>query len=150
MDPDGAWDTRVGDEADAYGQGGGYYEEQELGLHPPAAEAGGSYAGGGYGGSRSQALPEYGAEQVERGRSRSRDEEAFIGGGQRGLDERYDEEMGRKDPFGDGAERSVLRGVDGPGPVELEGGSGGLRVQKEKGRHDDSPTERRSMFRENM
>ncbi|KAL8945539.1 MAG: hypothetical protein Q9222_007920, partial [Ikaeria aurantiellina] len=31
LDPDGAWDARVGDEADAYGPGG-YYEEQELGT----------------------------------------------------------------------------------------------------------------------
>lgn len=33
LDPDEAWDARVGNEADAYGPGG-YYEEQELGLHP--------------------------------------------------------------------------------------------------------------------
>ena len=32
LDPDDAWDARVGTEADAYGPGG-YYEEQELGLH---------------------------------------------------------------------------------------------------------------------
>ncbi|KAL8793404.1 MAG: hypothetical protein Q9195_003990 [Heterodermia aff. obscurata] len=145
LDPDGAWDTRVGDEADAYGHGG-YYEEQELGLHPPSG-AGGSYAGGGYGGSHSQALPEYGGEQMERGRSRSRDD-GFIGGGQRGLDERYDEEMGKKNPFGDEAERSDLRGVS-PRPVELDGASS-LRPKRESGHHDDSPTERRSMFRENM
>ena len=143
LDPDGAWDTRVGDEADAYVHGG-YYEEQELGLHPPS---GGSYAGGGYGGSHSQALPEYGAEPMERGRSRSRDD-GFIGGGQRGLDQRYDEEMGKKNPFGDEAERSELRGHS-PRPAELDGGSN-VRPQKENSHHGDSPTERRSMFRENM
>ena len=93
--------------------------------------------------------------EVERGRSRSRDE-GFIGGGQRGLDVRYDEEMGRgagrgaekgtlENPFGDGAERSKLRGVS-PRPVELDGGLMGKGV----GKNEDSPTERRSMFHENM
>lgn len=145
LDPDGAWDTRVGDEAD-YGQGG-YYEEQELGLQHP----GGSYAGGGYGPTNGHALPEYGTEEMERGRSRSRNE-GFIGGGQGGLDERYDEEMGRhpraENPFGDGAERSQLRGSSRPRVAELdaggEGGGGG------HGAKEDSPTERKSMFRENM
>ncbi|KAG7002020.1 hypothetical protein G7Y79_00029g063160 [Physcia stellaris] len=149
LDPDGAWDTRVGDEADAYGHGG-YYEEQELGLHSSSG-GGDSYAGGGYGPQHSRALPEYGAEEMERGRSRSRDD-GFIGGGQKGLDERYDQEMGRQvkqaqNPFGDQAERSELRGVS-PRSVELDGTShvGG----KGGGGHGDSPTERRSMFRENM
>ena len=142
LDPDGAWDARVGDEADFHGAGG-YYEEQELGLHPPSSA---SYAGGGYGQSPHQELPEYGAEEPERGRRRSRDD-AFIGGGQRGLDQRYDEEMGRQNPFGDAAERSSMRGVS-PRPAELDsivhsqknGASG----------HGDSPTERRSMFHENV
>ena len=154
LDPDEAWDARVGAEADAYGAGG-YYEEQELGLRPPAA--GGAYAGGGYGGGgggTQAALPEYGEE---RGRSLSRAGGGAagphrIGGGQKGLDERYDEEMmgHEEDPFGDEAERSELRGVS-PRPHEEEGtkgpashGSGG------DGAHDDSPTERRSMFRENV
>ena len=140
LDPDGAWDTRVGVEADH----GGYYEEQELGLHP----GGGTYAGNGYG--RSHALPEYGEEpEQERGRSRSRDD-GFIGGGQRGLDQRYDEEMGRVNPFGVGAERSELGGA----PAELDAGSvkSGKQGKKDGGRdsHGDSPTERRSMFREDV
>ena len=142
LDPDEAWDARVGAEADGYGAGGagGYYEEQELGLRPPAS---GAYAGGGYEG-RSQALPEYGEE---RGRSISRAGVPPIAGGQKGLDERYDEEMGHEDPFGDEAERSELRGVSSRPAEEGKGhgkqGSGGDR-------HDNSPTERRSMFHENV
>ncbi|KAJ9649580.1 hypothetical protein H2201_007144 [Coniosporium apollinis] len=127
LDPDEAWDTRVGTEADVYGPGG-YYEEQELGLHPAAATDAG------------------------RGRSRNRE-----------LDERYDEETGRKprlDPFGDTAERSdmSLRGVS-PRPVDMDtsyhggGGGGGHQAKGSKssgGSLDNSPTERRSMFTENM
>jgi len=41
LDPDEAWDSRVGNEADVYGPGG-YYEEQELGLHQPTAYTGGA------------------------------------------------------------------------------------------------------------
>ncbi|MCJ1308827.1 hypothetical protein MMC25_002482 [Agyrium rufum] len=141
LDPDGAWDSRVGAEADAYGPVGDY-EEQELGLHPPAS--GGAYGGSGYG-PPSAALPDYGAEEMGRGRSRSRDDStAYIGGSQRGLDTRYDEEIGRQDPFGDGAERSNLRGVS-PRPHEEDVGMRGQPNPKE-----DSPTERKSMFRENM
>jgi len=143
LDPDGAWDARVGDEADLHGAGG-YYEEQELGLHPPAS--GGSYAGGGYGPTHNQALPDYGADEPERGRRRSRDD-AFIGGGQKGLDQRYDEEMSRQNPFGDAAERSSMRGVS-PRPADLRSTT---RSHKDTvGGHGDSPTERRSMFHENV
>lgn len=139
LDPDEAWDARVGAEADGYGPGG-YYEEQELGLRPPPS---GAYAGGGYGGG-TQALPDYGEE---RGRSISRANAPHIGGGQKGLDERYDEEMAHEDPFGDEAERSEMRGVS-PRPHEedhghAKQGNGGAG-------HDGSPTERRSMFRENV
>lgn len=142
LDPDEAWDARVGAEADGYGAGG-YYEEQELGLRPPGREG---YSGGGYDGNGTT-LPDYGHEDMGRGRSISREGDRYIGGGQKGLDERYDEEMGRKDdPFGDGAERSELRGVS-PRPHEdkrhTKQGSGG-------GQHDDSPTERRSMFHEGL
>ena len=131
MDPDEAWDTRVGAEADGYGEVA--YEEQELGPYRHPEER--------------HVLPEYGVEDAPRGRSRSRDP-TFIGGGQDGLDQRYDEEMGRgKDPFGDHtAERSDLRGVS-PRP-HVEGskahGKGGGDGQ------GDSPTERRSMFHENV
>ncbi|KAL8851328.1 MAG: hypothetical protein Q9221_003773 [Calogaya cf. arnoldii] len=134
LDPDGAWDARVGDEADAYGSGG-YYEEQELGLR----------TGGGYGGHGTE-LPDYGNEEMGRGRSISRDEPGFIGGSQGGLDQRYDEETRRENPFGDQAEKSSMRAVS-PRPANVETG------YKKKGAKSvvgDSPTERRSMFHENM
>ena len=141
LDPDGAWDTRVGAEADAYGPVGGY-EEQELGLHPPDP---GAYGGSGYGGP---VLPEYGHEDMGRGRSRSRDDTAYIGGSQRGLDQRYDEHMNGQNPFDDGAERSDLRGVS-PRPIDVDaGGHGHAKKGSGGGMHDDSPTERKSMFRE--
>lgn len=133
----------MGNEADGYGAGG-YYEEQELGLHPGGSTSGGAYAGGGYGGdNHGRTLPDYGAEEVRRGRSRSREPNAYIGGGQKGLDERYDEEMGKQNPFGDEAERSSLRGVS-PRPAGNE-----ERGHKKTG-SGDSPSERRSIFRENM
>lgn len=149
LDPDEAWDTRVGTEADAYGPGG-FYEEQELGLHP----AGAPYSASGYGGASPRiapSLPEYGEEDAARGRSRGREAGAYIGGGQRGLDERYDEEMGRggprDNPFGDAAERSDLRGVS-PRPIEMD--ATGRAKQGNVGAHEESPTERKSMFREDM
>ena len=144
LDPDGAWDTRVGNEADAYGPVGDY-EEQELGLHPPAP---GAYGGSGYG-APSPGLPEYGTEDIGRGRSRGRDETSYIGGSQRGLDQRYDEEMGRDNPFGDAAEPSSLRAVS-PRPSETQGISRGHTKKGSGGSQEDSPTERKSMFREQM
>jgi len=142
LDPDEAWDARVGNEADAYGPGGGQYEEQELGLAPSHEPYGGTSYGG------SAALPSYG--DGERGRSRSREPEAYIGGGQQGLDARYDEETGRprsrENPFGDQHEAASLRDVS-PRPVI---DTSGLGPSKGKGSHDDSPTERRSMFRESL
>ncbi|KAL1640785.1 hypothetical protein SLS58_006607 [Diplodia intermedia] len=125
LDPDEAWDARVGTEAD-YGYG--YDEEQELGgLHDPHAASTpyGGGGGGGYAGSGMYAAPPHSAglsAAPERGRSRTRE-----------LDERYDEEMGRsrggENPFGDNAEHSDLRGVS-PRPVGSES--------------------RRSMFREEV
>ena len=105
MDPDEAWDTRVGNEGDVYDPEGGYYEEQELSLRAPAGD--GAYAGHGYGNAR-------GTE----------------------LDERYNEAMGRGNPFAD-HEDVNLRDVS-PRPHDDR-----LPV-------DDSPTERRSMFKENV
>lgn len=169
LDPDEAWDTRVGNEADGYGQGG-YYEEQELGLHPASNH---TYSGGGYGDSLSTTvvLPEYGGspptsppEELRRGRSRSRETADYIGGSQqrqRGeLNARYDEEMGlqpgskRDDPFADNtADRSDLRNVNLKPVVETEGGASSFGVSahgKPGSGSGDSPTERRSLFRENI
>lgn len=143
LDPDEAWDARVDNEA------GGYYEEQELGLQDPGH---GPYGGGGYG--------EVGIGGIEEGRGRSRSR-------QRELDNRYDEEMhaggggaGRgglqPNPFGDQAEASSLRGVS-PRPHVETGQTRGVSAHKKNnsslgttGSADDSPTERRSMFREDV
>ncbi len=134
LDPDEAWDARVGTEADAYGPGG-YYEEQELGLHG---------SGPGLAPTPGAVPPGYGDD---RGRSRSRDPEPYIGGSQAGLDRRYDEEMGRKpavNPFDDAAESSniSLRGVS-PRPMNVGMG------HKAQNSLDDT-NERRSIFRENV
>lgn len=130
LDPDEAWDTRVGNEADGPG---GYYEEQELGLHEPSP-----YRGAGYG------EPTGTITEAERGRSRTRE-----------LDNRYDEEMlggantKRENPFGDENEAPSLRGVS-PRPIDTEMGARQGRSPHRKQGSGDSPTERRSMFRENM
>ena len=150
LDPDEAWDARVGNEADEYAIAGnaGYYEEQELGLRHGQQDSGdvGPYSGGGYGpagrgyGPSGPPLQEMDARPDDRGRGRSRDP----------LDERYDQEMehggGRtRDPFGDGAEASTLS-VRGHSSVpELDTHGSQSRDSK-----DDSPTERRSIFREQV
>lgn len=136
LDPDEAWDARVGNEAD-YGGQGGYYEEQELGLQDPGH---GPYGGGGYGDVGVGGIPE------ERGRSRSR---------QRELDGRYEEEVhggGQvRNPFGDDAAVGGLRQAS-PRPVETGDGQRrkGQASLGTQGSVDDSPTERRSMFREDV
>ena len=140
LDPDEAWDARVGNEADGY-SAGGYYEEQDLELQPSLGGA--PYTGGGYGERQGQVLPNYGSEDFKRGRSVNREGEDRIGETEQGLDRRYDEEMGRGDPFGDDAERSNLRGVS-PRPVEDDD-----RGHK-KTDSVDSKTERRSIFREDV
>lgn len=132
LDPDEAWDSHVGTEADGYGPPG-YYEEQELGLHDGGV---GPYGGDEYGGAGAG----LGGDGASRGRSRSREPPTFIGGSQKGLDERYDEEMGRRpaqDPFGDHAESSdiQLRSVS-PRPVESDG-------QQPNGPHDHSEAQRK-------
>ena len=139
LDPDEAWDARVGNEADGYGPGG-YYEEQELGLHEPTS----------YNASTKQpVLPGYGEGESSRGRTRSQDPSGMVGGSQRGLDNRYDEEMGRAprhDPFDDAAERSdmSMRGVS---PRPMGARPMGHRAGDSIG---ESPPEKRSMFHENM
>nr|POF04028.1 hypothetical protein CFP56_21784 [Quercus suber] len=137
LDPDEAWDARVDHETS------GYYEEQELGLQDPGH---GPYGGGGYG--------EVGIGGIEEGRGRSRSR-------QRELDNRYDEEVHgkpRSDPFGDGAEPSnmSLRAVS-PRPHETSGGTRGVHSHRKgqsslgtMGSAENSPTERRSMFHEEM
>ena len=108
LDPDEAWDARVGAEADGYGGG-------TFGVHDEEA-----------------VMPEYGSEAMGHG---TMQDTAYVGGGKRGLDQRYEEEMGREDPFGDEAEVESLRKEKGKGKD--------LSVE-------ESPTERRSMFHENV
>ncbi|EMC92862.1 hypothetical protein BAUCODRAFT_264305 [Baudoinia panamericana UAMH 10762] len=141
LDPDEAWDARVDNEA------GGYYEEQELGLQDPAH---GPYAGGGYG--------EVGIGGIEEGRGRSRSR-------QRELDARYDEEVhggakqggqGMLNPFGDHNEAPSLRSISPRPHVETDPrSSAGTHGRNNAnlgaaGSADNSPTERRSMFREDV
>lgn len=78
----------------------------------------------------------YGGDDLERGRTRSRS--PGQGGGVLA--------MGRRNPFEDDAEPSniSLRGVS-PRPIDTSVGDKGGK--KDDG---DSPTERRSVFRENM
>ena len=131
LDPDEAWDARVDHET------GGYYEEQELGLQDPSH---GPYGGGGYG--------DIGVGGIEEGRGRSRSR-------QRELDDRYDEQGhgSRLNPFGEAAEASSMRTVS-PRPdaqAEKPRASSHRRGQSNLTTgSDDSPTERRSMFREDV
>jgi hypothetical protein len=139
LDPDDAWDARVGTEADAYGPGG-YYEEQELGLTSGST----AYAGAGSAAA---------ATADERGRAGSREPEPYIGGSKAGLDRRYDEEMGKppsRNPFDDdqaAASNISLRGVS-PRPMDTQ--SLEPKGHKKRDSGGDSPTERRSMFQEQM
>ena len=145
LDPDEAWDSRVGNEADAYGPGG-FYEEQELGLHPPRG-GGRSHLGADteYGGSSYQmnlaATPgpaPAGFGDHERGRSQTREQGLHPAG-----------HTGRN-PFDDDAEPSNLsmRAVS-PRPIDTAGAASAKGTGPKDG-SGDSPTERRSVFRENM
>jgi len=130
LDPDEAWDSRVGHEADGYGGPGGYYEEQELGLRTPNIPGGDtSYGGSSY---QMNLATDPGATSgrydEERGRARSRSPGLTAG-----------------NPFADSAEPSnmSLRGVS-PRPIDTS-------MARGKGaKDDDSPTERKSVFRENV
>jgi hypothetical protein len=138
LDPDEAWDARVDNEA------GGYYEEQELGLQDPGQ---GPYGGGGYG--------EVGVAGIEEGRGRSRSR-------QRELNTRYDEEVhggaSHLNPFGEQAETSnmSMRSLSPRPDAEAGGKPRGASSHKKSqslatnGSADNSPTERRSMFHEDV
>jgi hypothetical protein len=139
LDPDEAWDARVGNEV--------YYEEQELGLHEPPRQ-GGAHASANPFESTPYGAPSPGYQEPERGRSRTREYDE-----ERSLDTRS-----AQNPFGDDHEAS-LRGVS-PRPLDhgihvdtSYGGAAGAGAYKKKkaGSADNSPTEsRRSIFREEM
>ena len=125
LDPDEAWDARVGNEADAYG----YYEEQELGG-VGRGNTSTEYRGGSYGGNLA---PTPGFEEDGRGRTASRSP------GQPPL--------GSRNPFDDDAAAS-LRGVS-PRPIDTHAATP-KKHSKEPDSAGSSPTERRSVFRENV
>jgi hypothetical protein len=124
LDPDEAWDARVGNEA--------HYEEQELGLHAPIDHHNDYDARN----NTAYGAPSPGFQSTEpereRGRSRTRE---------------YDgDSLHTTNPFGDDAAAS-LRGVS-PRPLETEDTSyGGARGHVKGQSVDDSPTERRSASR---
>ncbi|KAK8080019.1 hypothetical protein PG997_007837 [Apiospora hydei] len=130
LDPDEAWDSRVGHEADTYGPGG-YYEEQELGHRNDP------YTGSGYN-MNLATTPGAAAPDNGRGRSRDRDSLGVPGAGGRSAANPFDD---------DAAEPSnmSMRGVS-PRPIDTGAtprpGGGAAK--------NDSPTERRSVFRENV
>ncbi|KAF4447126.1 hypothetical protein F53441_9271 [Fusarium austroafricanum] len=126
LDPDEAWDSRVGNEADQYG----YYEE----------DVGGRGRDTGYGGGYNMNLAAtpglsggrgFGDEEEDRGRRASRSPASGPGG---------------RNPFDDDA-GSSLRGVS-PRPIDT--GVPNTKPKNRSGSADSSPTERRSVFRENM
>lgn len=128
LDPDEAWDARVGHEADGYG----YYEEQELGATRAART---EYAGGSGGSYDMNLAATPAAEHGEEGRGRptTRSPAGVV--------------TGLKNPFDDDGEAS-LRGVS-PRPMDT------AAAQKHKPKRDpdsagSSPTERRSVFRESV
>lgn len=124
LDPDDAWDARVGTEADGYGPHG--YEEQELGLHH-----------GGIAPTPIGAPPGY---DEERGRALNRPEPPNSGYKAAGS-------TPQQNPFDDNAEPSnaSLRGVS-PRPVGDSRSQGHLKGQSSI----DSQSERRSLFREDV
>lgn len=144
LDPDEAWDTRVGTEADAYGPGG-YYEEQELGLAPRHGAEDTAYGGGSSYPMNLAATPSAApagfGEEEGRGRTLSRSP----GPGGQGLG--VPGKSGAN-PFDDDAEPSnmSLRGVS-PRPIDTERAASSHGKDPGSG---ESPTERRSVFRENV
>lgn len=126
LDPDEAWDARVGTEADQYGY---YEEEQQFGRGRNTEYGGGSYN------MNLAATPgatSRGFDDEERGRASSR--------------------PGDRNPFDDDAESS-LRGVS-PRPIDTDAPRQQQQQKKtktaERDSADSSPTERRSIFRENV
>ncbi|ORY63189.1 uncharacterized protein BCR38DRAFT_410144 [Pseudomassariella vexata] len=143
LDPDEAWDTRVGTEADAYA---GYYEEQELGN--ALGGRGNPYNGSDYpmnlAATPGTAHEGYGGDQhEERGRSRSRGRSPVPGASGLGVPGKGV----NQNPFDDDAEpaNTTLKGVS-PRPINTASAvkAGGTRPTS------DSPSERRSMFREDV
>lgn len=137
LDPDEAWDARVGNEADNYGPGG-YYEEQELGLHSQGpytshlhTDDNTSYSGAhGGDGSDSYAMNLAATprpEEQSRGRSRE------VAGGSR-------------NPFDDDAAEPSNISLRGVSPRPIDGETQGHQNKVSA----DNASERRSIFKENV
>ncbi|KFG84579.1 hypothetical protein MANI_017385 [Metarhizium anisopliae] len=122
LDPDEAWDARVGNEADGYG----YYEEQELGRHSNT-----EYPGGGSYSMNLATNPRADYDDEERGRKPGRP----------GVSQ-------NKNPFDDDAVSS-LRGVS-PRPIDTAAAHTHRSRPSQPESDGSSPTERRSAFRENV
>lgn len=122
LDPDEAWDSRVGNEADHYGPGG-YYEEQELGLHQTGRPS------------------HHDENTAYRGASEPESYSMNLAATPRGFDGDRGRTLSRdgRNPFDDDAAEPSnisLRGVS-PRPMDGE-------------RREDNASERRSIFRENV
>jgi hypothetical protein len=126
LDPDEAWDARVGNEA--------FYEEQELGLHAPQNT--------GYGAPS----PAFQPQEPERGRSRTREYDEGLHADTRGANPFGDENAA---PSLRGVSpRPLDHGMD----TSYGGAMAGHKTGGGQGGSDEnSPTEsRRSIFHENM
>lgn len=129
LDPDDAWDARVGAEADVdpYNPDGGYYEE-ELGLSDTSYKGNSDLESG-------------------RGRQLSREHDGpMSGGNQAGLNERYNREMGISSK--DGQSENPFADANAVGA----GGSGSTKTHmKGEDSLDPKPAAKRgSSFREDM
>lgn len=127
LDPDEAWDSRVGNESEIYGPGG-YYEETELGLHPQST----AYTGAAYGGPAGRLSTDGAGFAPAPGLSAG------------GHDARGRTSTG-ENPFGDHAEESSLRSIS---PRPLEQGQN-QNIKKTPSRAN-STTGRRSLFSEDI
>ncbi|KAK3948691.1 hypothetical protein QBC32DRAFT_52505 [Pseudoneurospora amorphoporcata] len=149
LDPDEAWDARVGHEADGYGPT--YYEETE--MQPPRHNNLGDDSS--YGGSSYQmniptnpgtaqpatSNPFADPDEVERGRRRSRSPGPVAN---KGLSA-----PASKNPFDDAAAdpgNASIRSVS-PRPIE---GTGASKPSGHNNGEPESPAERRSIFREDV
>ncbi|KAI1386388.1 uncharacterized protein F4822DRAFT_314635 [Hypoxylon trugodes] len=137
LDPDEAWDTRVGHEAD-YGYG---YEEQELGLR---GQNRGQQADNSYSGAYSNVNLSSGAGEEHRGRTLNRDGYGDAGLGVSG---------GGRNPFDDDAAEPSNISLRGVSPRPIDTNLANASAAKKGPVLHDSPTstaERRSIFREDV
>ncbi|KAJ4423991.1 hypothetical protein N0V82_001237 [Gnomoniopsis sp. IMI 355080] len=139
LDPDAAWDAHVGDEADYGGPAGYGDEEHELGLGPygrnsTAYEGAHGGRGGPLGGSLGGQAESYSMNLAATPRMAPEGPEAeFDSRGRAG-----------RNPFDDDAAEPSNLSLRGVSPRPMEGEHHG------KGSGADSPTERRSVFTEQV